>query len=177
MTSRRLWLTSAAAGVAGAAGLATWHYQDATGAQGGQALPPPFWSLRLERPQGGELLLSDLRGQPMLVNFWATWCPPCLKELPDLQRFFQTYRAAGWRVVGIAIDSPSAVRQFLQRVPLEFDIGLGGLQGTELLRELGNPAGSLPFTVVINRQGQISQRKLGATHFEEIVRWAAAPGH
>lgn len=176
MKTRRFWVTSAAAGLAGAAGLAAWYWQD-SGSSGAQALPEEFWALRFERPQGGELALSELRGQPILVNFWATWCPPCLRELPDLQRFHQSYRAKGWRVVGIAIDSPSAVRQFLQRMPLDLDIGLGGLQGTELTRSLGNPAGSLPFTVVINRAGQISQRKLGATHFEEIVAWAAAPGH
>jgi len=176
MKTRRFWITSAAAGLAGVAGVAAWYTKDAASPQL-EALPEPFWALRFEKPQGGELVLSELRGQPLLVNFWATWCPPCLQELPDLQRFQQAYRSKGWRVVGIAIDSPSAVRQFLQRMPLDFDIGMGGLQGTELTRSLGNSAGSLPFTVIINRAGQISQRKLGVTHFEEITAWAAMPGH
>ena len=133
-----------------------------------------LWALRLERPEGGELVLASLRGRPLVVNFWATWCPPCVKELPDLDRFQADHAARGWQVVGIAIDSPTAVRQFLTRQPLRFPIGLAGLEGTELSRQLGNTAGGLPFTVVLDSAGRIVQRKLGATSYPELASWATS---
>jgi peroxiredoxin len=97
-----------------------------------------------------------------------------VKELPDLDRFQADHAARGWQVVGIAIDSPTAVRQFLARQPLRFPIGLAGLEGTELARQLGNAAGGLPFTVVLDPAGRIVQRKLGATTYAELSSWAAS---
>jgi peroxiredoxin len=131
-----------------------------------------LWALRLDRPEGGELALASLRGRSLVVNFWATWCPPCVKELPDLDRFQADHAARGWQVVGIAIDSPTAVRKFLARQPLRFPIGVAGLEGTELARQLGNSAGGLPFTVVLDPAGRIVQRKLGATTYAELSSWA-----
>ncbi|MBC7717365.1 MAG: TlpA family protein disulfide reductase, partial [Pseudorhodobacter sp.] len=81
--------------------------------------------------------MADLRGKPLLLNFWATWCPPCVKEMPLLDAFYQTHRARGWQVVGLAVDSPTPVRAFLERVPVSFPIGLAGMEGSELSRALG----------------------------------------
>ena len=131
-----------------------------------------LWALRVERPEGGELALAQLRGRPLVVNFWATWCPPCVHELPELDRFHAEFGARGWQVVGLAIDSPTAVREFLARRPLRFPVGLAGLAGTELARQLGNAAGGLPFTVVLDAQGQVARRKLGSTTYAELVGWA-----
>ena len=117
-------------------------------------------------------MLADLRGKPLLINFWATWCPPCVKEMPELDRFHQTFSPQGWQVVGLAIDGPSAVRAFLEKVKVGFPIGLAGLGGTELVRSLGNAQGGLPFSVLISAQGQVLQRKLGETHFDELAGWA-----
>ena len=155
----------AAAGLAGA-GLAWWRY----------ALAPPqiaddFWSLRFERPEGGELALTSLRGRPIVLNFWATWCPPCLKEMPDLDRLHQAHAASGLQIVGLAVDGPTPVRQFLARQPVRFAIGLAGLDGADLSRRLGNSNGGLPFTVVFDRQGRLRHRKLGQTHYDELTRW------
>ena len=132
-----------------------------------------LWALRLERPEGGELVLASLRGRPLVVNFWATWCPPCVHELPELDRFHADHAAKGWQVVGVAIDNPTAVREFLARRPLRFPVGLAGLAGTELARELGNTAGGLPFTVALDGRGRIVQRKLGATTYAELTSWAS----
>ena len=84
-----------------------------------------FWSARFERPEGGELSAASLRGQPLLLNFWATWCAPCVKELPELVQFQQEHRAQGWRVLGLAVDAPTPVREFLKKMPLEMAIGHG----------------------------------------------------
>lgn len=167
--NRRHWVLAGAGAAAAAAGVA-WQLRPG----GAPDTPPPgFWTLRFERPEGGELSFADLRGRPLLVNFWATWCAPCIKEMPDLDRFQQAYAAQGWQVVGLAIDGPTPVREFLKKLPVRFAIGLAGLDGTELAKALGNQQGALPFTVVLDRDGRIAARKLGQTRYHELERWAA----
>lgn len=131
-----------------------------------------LWALRLERPEGGELAMATLRGKPLVLNFWATWCPPCLREMPALDRFHQTYGPKGWQVLGVAIDGPTPVRAFLAKTPVGFPTALGGLDGTELVRSLGNLQGGLPFTVLLGADGRVLQRKLGETSFDELAGWA-----
>ena len=160
---------AAAAAVAGA-GVALWRLRP-SGASGDRA--DALWPLALNTPAGTELALSSLRGRPLLVNFWATWCPPCVEEMPLLDRFFRENSASGWNVLGLAIDQPSSVRQFLARTPVAFPIGLAGLEGAELGRSLGNQTGGLPFTVVIDAKGLIRQRKMGQVTPAELDRWKA----
>jgi hypothetical protein len=93
-----------------------------------------------------------------------------------LDRFQRDHAARGWQVVGMAVDGPTPVREFLARRPLSFAIGLAGFGGTELSRQLGNERGALPFTVVFDRQGRPVRRRLGATNQEELARWAQEIG-
>ncbi len=133
----------------------------------------PPWSLRFPRPEGGELVMSGFRGRPLVLNFWATWCPPCVKEMPALDRFQREFSARGWQVVGLAVDQAGPVLEFLGRQPVSFAVGLAGFAGTELSRHFGNEAGGLPFTVVFDRHGQVLRRKIGETSFDELAEWAA----
>jgi thiol-disulfide isomerase/thioredoxin len=134
-----------------------------------------FWASRFDRPEGGELLASEFKGRPLLLNFWATWCPPCVKELPELSQFQREFKQQGWQVVAIAIDSPSAVREFMKKLPLDFPVGLAGLTGTDLTRTLGNKQGGLPFSVAFDTAGELIWRKLGATNLEELRQMAGKP--
>lgn len=170
---KRRTLAIGVAGAAAAAGIAAglWRWRSSE-----PALPPNFWSLRFERPEGGELMLATLRGRPVLLNFWATWCAPCLRELPLLDRFQREQTARGWQVVGLAVDSPTPVREFLLKRPLGFPVGLAGLDGVDLARSLGNEAGGLPFSVAIDAQGQARGRKLGALHDGDLANWARLVG-
>jgi thiol-disulfide isomerase/thioredoxin len=118
--------------------------------------------------------MAGLRGQPLVLNFWATWCPPCVKEMPELDRFAKQFAARGGRVVGLAVDNPKAVREFLQRAPVSYAIALAGFDGTDLSRKLGNTTGALPFTAVFARSGALVQRKLGETGYDELQSWTKA---
>ncbi len=165
--------------VAGAAGLGMAWWRNQLPPAAGAAVQPTdpsalaaLWALRLERPEGGELVLDSLRGKPLLINFWATWCAPCVREMPEIDRFHTAFSPRGWQVLGLAIDSPSPVRAYLARVKVGFPIGLAGLDGTELVHTLGNPQGGLPFTVLIGANGAVLQRKIGETRYDELVAWA-----
>ncbi|RYG07658.1 MAG: TlpA family protein disulfide reductase [Burkholderiales bacterium] len=132
---------------------------------------PNLWNLTFDTPVGGALPMASLRGKPLLVNFWATWCPPCIEELPLLDGFYKQNAGRNWQVVGLAVDQPSAVRKFLERMPLSFPIGMAGLEGTELAKNLGNLAGGLPFTIVLGADGQVRQRKMGKVEPADLAIW------
>ncbi|ODU07735.1 MAG: hypothetical protein ABS84_15970 [Rubrivivax sp. SCN 71-131] len=153
------------AGLAGA-GLAWWRLS-LVPAQ----VDEGFWAQRFERPEGGELSFAALRGQPLVLNFWATWCPPCLQEMPDLDRLQAAHAARGLQVVGLALEEAAPVRQFLAKRPVRFAIGLAGPGGAALTRQLGNDKGGLPFTAVFDRAGELRQRKLGQSNFAELDGW------
>ncbi len=171
---RRRLLVAATSACAAAAGV--WWWARSRSAERDQSAVEALLSQRFQRPQGGELALSGMRGRLLVVNFWATWCPPCVREMPQLDRFHQTIRDRPGQVIGLAIDAPMAVREFLARIPVGFPIGLAGLEGAELMRQLGNDAGALPFTVMIDPRGQIAWRKLGETTMEELLARAERTG-
>lgn len=106
--------------------------------------------------------LLDWRGQALLCNFWGTWCPPCLEEMPLLDSFLDKIRAKRGEIVGIAIDNASNVWQFSRKHKIRYPILLAGLHVFALLRRLGNSAEALPFTVILDRAGAVGYRKLGA---------------
>ena len=132
---------------------------------------PAVWEQSFSTPGGQPLAMAQFRGRPLILNFWATWCPPCVEELPLLNRFHAEHQAKGWQVVGLAIDQPSNVQKFLARMPLDFPVGLAGMGGTELGRALGNLQGGLPFTVLFDANGRVLQRKMGQLSADDLAQW------
>ena len=123
-------------------------------------------------PSGVALPMRQFSGKPLLLNFWATWCPPCIDELPLLNSFFKQNKSNGWQVVGIAVDQLAAVQTFLQHTPLQFPVAMAGLPGIELSRTLGNLSGALPFTLVFGSNGDVLHRKMGRVTLEDLAAWS-----
>ncbi len=171
-TGRRalLWGAAALAGLAGA-GLAWQRYQPKGTAQTAQAALDAFWALSLQTPQGEALRLEPFRGKPLVLNFWATWCPPCVEEMPMLDAFYRANMAKSWQVLGLAVDQPAAVQRFMQHTPVHYPLGMAGVGGVALSKALGNQAGGLPFTVVVQADGLVGHRKIGQLRREDLQLW------
>lgn len=158
-SSRRSLVATGA--VAALAGLGSAWWRSHTPSHEVTEPVPGFWGLQWDSPQGSAVRLSEFRGRPLLINFWATWCPPCIEELPLIDAFFLKNKANGWQVLGLAVDKPMAVQAFLQRAPLHFPVGIAGMSGAELGRSLGNLVGGLPFSIMFGADGSVLQRKMG----------------
>ncbi len=177
---RRQWLAGgvAVAAAAAGAGVARWRSSaahrehDAVAAEAGAEAA--LWAAHFSVLDGGDLAMASFAGQPLLLNFWATWCAPCRQEMPLLDQFFQQHKQAGWRVLGLAVDSVAPVRSYLRQQPVSFAVAVAGMDGAEWARRLGNADGALPFTVVFDRRGHIHARQLGQIGGSDLARWQHA---
>lgn len=168
--NRRTAMYAGVAALAAIAGAGVAWKRQALGSVAPEVLNA-FWASEFETPTGEPLLMTTLQGRPLVINFWATWCTPCIEEMPLIDAFFRENEAKGWQVLGLAIDQPSRVRQFLTQFPVNYKIGLAGMNGTELGKMLGNDVGGLPFTVVLNADGQLILKKLGKLTADDIKKW------
>lgn len=133
-------------------------------------------------PLPSDLALDDLAGtsvnlhhrfagRPLLINFWASWCGPCIEEMPELQRFATAQGEAGVQVLGIALDEADNVRDFLQKIPVSYPILLDSPGPADSSVRLGNAKGVLPYSLLIGADGRISKQKLGPFEAGEIDGW------
>lgn len=116
---------------------------------------------------------SDFDGRPTLVNFWATWCAPCIREMPLLQHLADRY-AGRLNVVGIAVDEPGRVGEFVDRLGIEYPILIGTSDVRETQERFGNPDGMLPYSVLVDQEGVVRWRHLGELD-EAVLRDALQP--
>ncbi len=124
----------------------------------GDAIP----ELRLPNLDGRTVVLpQDYAGRPMLINVWASWCGPCIEEMPELQRYSDTQGDAGVQVIGLALDDAESVRAFLQRVPVRYPIILDAPGPADASVRIGNRRGVLPYSVLIGPDGRILRQRLG----------------
>jgi thiol-disulfide isomerase/thioredoxin len=137
----------------------------------------PLFALTLTTPDDKPMSFASLKGKPLIVNFWARWCGPCRKEIPDLAEMHAKYHAKGLVIVGVAVEDAGnrdSVREFAKAYEMNYALVIGGVQtSVELMQALGNPKSGLPFTIVIDRQGKIVAKKLGAmnkTDMESAIK-------
>ncbi|UNK43004.1 TlpA family protein disulfide reductase [Luteimonas sp. S4-F44] len=121
----------------------------------------------------GRLQLPDAyAGRPVLVNLWASWCGPCIEEMPELDRFAREQGADGVQVLGIALDDADAVQAFLARIPVTYPIAIDAPGPADAGVRLGNPRGVLPYTVLLDAQGRVRKQRIGPFAHGETGDWA-----
>jgi len=117
--------------------------------------------------------LDQWRGQVLVVNFWATWCAPCREEIPVFIQVQDRYRARGVQCVGIAIDQPERVRPYASEMGINYPLLVGGIETMEFAREIGNRAGVLPFTLVLDRSGRVAATHIGTYSVDALDKTLA----
>ncbi|MGQ0502118.1 MAG: TlpA family protein disulfide reductase [Panacagrimonas sp.] len=152
--------------VAGVAGFGAYQFFGHPIAGGASAAP----DISLRTLDGSPARLADYRGKLVLVNFWATWCAPCLKEIPLLVKTQDQYAVRGLQILGPAMDDPEAVKAALPRLKIQYPVLIGESEIPPAMDALGDTLGALPFSVLINAQGEIVERKHGEFEPEELTR-------
>ena len=115
---------------------------------------------------------DHFKGKPLLINVWASWCAPCIEEMPELARFAARHADTGPQVVGLALDTPDAVLDFLGNVPVYYPIVIETPGPNDASVKLGNSQGLLPYSVLVDAQGRVLKQKLGPFKAGEIDAWA-----
>jgi thiol-disulfide isomerase/thioredoxin len=181
--TRREWIAGLGLGAAGL-GIGAWvrhrHPPVETGdaaaaaaSAAGIALPPltPI-PAPIRTTDGRTLSNADIGGRFVVLNFWAPWCPPCVREMPEIDRFARSAAGKNALVIGLAIDEQPAVDKFVAAHPVSFPISVLGYAGLAWARRLSNdPNVALPFTAVFDRSQQLAQHKFGATNATELANW------
>jgi thiol-disulfide isomerase/thioredoxin len=133
----------------------------------------PIPALRLPDLSGRQIELASLHsGRPLLVNVWASWCGPCIREMPELQRFAAAEGTTGVQVVGIALDDASNVGEFLRKVPVSYPILVDAPGPADAGVRLGNPKGVLPYSALVSAEGILLKQRIGPFAPGEIDSWA-----
>lgn len=116
---------------------------------------------------------DEWNGKVVIVNFWATWCPPCVKEMPALMKLREAYKARNFEIIGIALDTRDAVNAFIDPLGIDYPVLLAEQEGIGLSQEYGNQLGALPYSVIIDRQGLIRQAISGELSYakgEKLIK-------
>lgn len=140
--------------------------------------PSRLLALSLPDLGGQNQSLSQWKGKVLVVNFWATWCPPCKEEMPEFSRISSKYALNGVQFVGISIDSADKVSSFRKEVEISYPLLISNLDALDLSSDLGNRAKALPFTVILRPDGSPQQVKLGkfaTTDLEKAILAALQP--
>ncbi len=118
--------------------------------------------------EGQPQKLSEWQGKTILLNFWATWCPPCVSELPELVELQKDFAGKNFQIIGIGIDSRSNMQDFAKKHQISYPLLVGGMEGTAVSKQFGNEAGGLPFTVLITADGKVSKTYMGRLDMEKV---------
>jgi thiol-disulfide isomerase/thioredoxin len=118
--------------------------------------------------KGQAQALEQWRGKAIVVNFWATWCPPCIQEMPELNLLQAELGPKGMQILGIGIDSPSNIAEFSTKYKIAYPLYVAGMGGTALAQDFGNQTGGLPYTVLIGADGHVKKTYLGRLDFNKL---------
>jgi len=112
--------------------------------------------------------LSQWKGKNLIVNFWATWCTPCVEEMPELSAMQSKLSSKNIQIVGVGIDSAENIRDFSSKYKISYPLYVAGMNGAELARKMGNTNGGVPYTILISKDGKIRKQYFGKLKFNEL---------
>ena len=135
-----------------------------------QSAPSFLFAQTLPDANGNPQALSQWKGKILVVNFWATWCPPCVEEMPELVELQHEMAARNVQIIGIGIDSVSNISEFSKKHKIDYPLYISGMSGTELSKQFGNQSGGLPFTVLMAPDGQVKKTYLGRLKMDQLRR-------
>jgi thiol-disulfide isomerase/thioredoxin len=127
-----------------------------------------LYNSMINDPDGRPQSLKQFQDKTIVLNFWATWCEPCLEEMPELSKIYTENKSKNLVVVGIAIDEERAVKSYLKKTKVAYPIFVDEDKGVILSKNLGNNEGILPYTVIINSKGNIQKTILGRVHKDQL---------
>lgn len=133
-----------------------------------------LFAQKMNDAAGKPQALAQWQGHALLVNFWAPWCGPCVKEMPELSSLAGELKAKNINVIGIGIDTPTNIAEFTAKYKIAYPIYIGGMDATDLSRQFGNKNGGLPYTVLIGADGKIAKTYLGTLKFDQLRKDLAA---
>lgn len=131
---------------------------------------PTLMATILPDTDGTEHRLADWQGKVLVVNFWATWCPPCIREIPEFSAVSRHYADRPVQFVGLSIDTADNVRDFRERFDVPYPLLIGSTDTLQMAIDFGNAARALPFTVIVDRDGQVTDVTLGTLSEQELKR-------
>ncbi|MDO4904330.1 MAG: TlpA disulfide reductase family protein [Lautropia sp.] len=118
--------------------------------------------------------VDSLKGKPVVINFWATWCAPCIKEMPDLSALSQELGSEA-AFIGISLDKQDRVQRFTEKTPVAYPLLIADFKGLSLARQWGNKQGQMPYTVVLNAQGRLHWQHAGLVDVDELRSMLKSP--
>lgn len=129
----------------------------------------PLWAAEFKDLNGKPMAMASLKGQPVVVNFWATWCEPCKEEMPDLQRFAVGPEGKKAQIVGIGIDSAAKMQAFAQKLGISYPLVEAGGNGLDILSAAGDKPRALPYTLVLDAAGKPVFSRIGKVSHDDLV--------
>lgn len=129
-------------------------------------------SARLLNGDASDSVENNL-GQLTIVNFWASWCAPCRKEMPMFESLYRANKARGFEIIGVAIDSPERAQPMLDSMDITYPILYAEQTGMKVMESAGNPDGFLPYSLLLDANGDVLDQVLGEIHQEQIQTWLA----
>ena len=179
MKKRTIILAVTGLAVAFAAGGFAWRESSRAAPRANQTLNKPATSVASKTEaartlfasawpdvQGRSVAMQSYSGKPLVVNFWATWCAPCVEEMPALDTMAKAMPDA--QFVGIGVDTNKNIVDFLAKIPVSYPLLVAGHSAISLVQQLGNPAGGLPFTVLVDAKGKVVETILGQVKLDDL---------
>ncbi|MCH2190655.1 MAG: TlpA family protein disulfide reductase [Gammaproteobacteria bacterium] len=126
---------------------------------------------KLMTSEGESKIVKSNLGDLTLINFWATWCTPCRREMPLFETFYQNNKANGFQIIGIAIDNQANAQPMLDSMGITYPILYAEQTGIKLMELSGNQSGGMPYSILVDKKGTVIDLKLGQVHEPQLNDW------